>query len=124
MWAHKGHKVETGPRQEGRTLGLLGERGFGPHPHHSTGTGSQEELRAQRRGPAGPGAQLCGLRWEWVAWQPQVSLSQPHRARPRRSEVENRHIKEVTDSFTLVQVVDVIVVSRGWRKAEEGGKHF
>lgn len=39
---------------------------------------------------------------------------------PCQSEVENRHIKEVTDTFTLVQVVDVIVVSRGRRKTEEG----
>lgn len=56
---------------------------------------------------------------------PQVrqSVSQPQRACPCQSEVENRHIKEVTDTFTLVQVVDVIVVSRGWRKAEEGCKH-
>ena len=56
---------------------------------------------------------------------PQVrqSVSQPQRACPCQSEVENRHIKEVTDTFTLIQVVDVIVVSRGWRKAEEGCKH-
>lgn len=61
-----------------------------------------------------------------VPRQPQVrqSVSQPQRACPCQSEVENRHIKEVTDTFTLVQVVDVIVVSRGWRKAEEGCKHF
>lgn len=51
------------------------------------------------------------------------SLFQPHRACPHQSEVENRHIKEVTDTFTLIQVVDVIVVSRGRRKAEKGGKH-
>lgn len=43
---------------------------------------------------------------------------------PLWSEVENRNIKEITDTFTLVQVVDVIVVSRGWRESEEGGKHF
>lgn len=40
------------------------------------------------------------------------------------SEVENRNIKEITDTFTLIQVVDVIVVSRGWRQSEKGGKHF
>lgn len=39
------------------------------------------------------------------------------------SEVENRNIKKITDTFTLVQVVDVIVVSGRWRKSEEGGKH-
>lgn len=57
---------------------------------------------------------------------PQVrqSVSQPHRACPRQSEVENRHIKEVTDTFTLIQVVDVIVVSGRRREAEKGGKHF
>lgn len=56
---------------------------------------------------------------------PQVrqSVSQPQRACSCQSEVENRHIKEVTDTFTLIQVVDVIVVSRGRRKAEEGCKH-
>lgn len=56
---------------------------------------------------------------------PQVrqSVSQPQRACSCQSEVENRHIKEVTDTFTLIQVVDVIVVSRRWRKAEEGCKH-
>lgn len=43
---------------------------------------------------------------------------------PRQSEVENRHIKEVTDTFTLIQVVDVIMVSGGRRKAEKRGKHF
>lgn len=43
---------------------------------------------------------------------------------PRQSEVENRHIKEVTDTFTLVQVVDVIMISGGRRKAEKRGKHF
>lgn len=40
------------------------------------------------------------------------------------SEVENRNIKKITDTFTLVQVVDVIVVSGRWRKSEEGSKHF
>lgn len=57
---------------------------------------------------------------------PQVrqSVSQLHRACSCQSEVENGHIKEVTDTFTLVQVVDVIMVSRGQRKAEKGGKHF
>lgn len=39
------------------------------------------------------------------------------------SEFENRNIKEITDTFTLVQVVDVIVVSGRWRKSKEGGKH-
>ena len=57
---------------------------------------------------------------------PQIrqSVSQPERACACQSEVENRRIKEVTDIFTLDQVVDVIVVSRGWRKGEEGCKHF
>lgn len=70
---------------------------------------------------------LCvGVKCGEVPKQPQVrqSVSQPHRACPRQSEVENRHIKEVTDTFTLIQVVDVIVVSRGRRKAEKGSKHF
>lgn len=40
------------------------------------------------------------------------------------SEVENRNIKKITDTFTLIQVVDVIVVSGRWRKSEEGSKHF
>lgn len=55
---------------------------------------------------------------------PAQSGSWPHRACLHQSEVENRHIKEITDTFTLIQVVDVIVVSRGRRKAEEGSKHF
>lgn len=50
-------------------------------------------------------------------------MSQPHRACLCQSEIQDRHVEEVTDTFTLVQVVDVIVVSRGWRKAEERGKH-
>lgn len=50
----------------------------------------------------------------WVAAAQDMSLW---------SEVENRNIKEITDTFTLVQVVDVIVVSRGWRKSKKGGKH-
>lgn len=69
---------------------------------------------------------LCvRLRWRRSPGSPQVrqSVSQPHRACPRQSEVENRHIKEVTDTFTLIQVVDVIVVSRRRREAEKGGKH-
>lgn len=41
-----------------------------------------------------------------------------------RSEVEDRHIKEVTDTFAFVQVVDVVMVSRGRREAEQRGKHF
>lgn len=49
----------------------------------------------------------------WVAAAQDMSLS----------EFENRNIKEITDTFTLVQVVDVIVVSGRWRKPEEGGKH-
>ena len=48
---------------------------------------------------------------------------QLHRTCPCQSEFENRNIKEITDTFTLVQVVDVIVVSGRWRKSEEGGKH-
>lgn len=69
---------------------------------------------------------LCvRLRCRRSPGSPQVrqSVSQPHRACPRQSEVENRHIKEVTDTFTLIQVVDVIVVSRRRREAEKGGKH-
>lgn len=70
------------------------------------------------------GSQLGGLGWGCVAWQPHVSLSQPRGVGSCQLEVENWHIEEVTDSFALVQVVDVIVVSRGWREAEERGEHF
>lgn len=76
--------------------------------------------------PESVALKLCvRLRCRGSPSSPQVrqSVSQPHRACPRQSEVENRHIKEVTDTFTLIQVVDVIVVSGGRRKAEKGGKH-
>lgn len=49
----------------------------------------------------------------WVAAAQDMSLS----------EFENRNIKEITDTFALIQVVDVIVVSGRWRKPEEGSKH-
>lgn len=41
-----------------------------------------------------------------------------------KSEVEDRHIKKVTDTFTLIQVIDVVVISRWRREAEQGSKHF
>lgn len=62
---------------------------------------------------------LVGAGWGKVPRQPPTqSGSQPFGVCPCQSEVENRHVKEITDTFTLVQVVDVIVVSRGWRKTE------
>lgn len=41
-----------------------------------------------------------------------------------KSDVEDRHIKEVTDTFTLIQVIDVVVISRWRGEAEQGSKHW
>ena len=80
------------------------------------GWGSQESVALKLwRGEVWGGPQAAALRLD--------SLCPSHTGRPHQSEVENRHIKEVTDTFTLIQVVDVIVVSGGRRKAEKGGKH-
>lgn len=46
------------------------------------------------------------------------------RSRTEKSEVKDRHIKEVTDAFTLVQVIDVVVVSRRRGEAKQGSKHW
>lgn len=72
------------------------------------GWGSQESVALKpSRGRVGAGSP-----------QLRQSGSQPFGVYPRQSEVENRHVKEITDTFTLVQVVDVIVVSRGWRETK------
>lgn len=67
-----------------------------------------------------------GVGWGGVGRGPRSASPGPSHTQhiPCQSEVEHRHIKEVTNTFALVQVVDVIVVSRGRRKTEEGGKHF
>lgn len=39
------------------------------------------------------------------------------------SEVEDRHVEEVTDAFTLIQVIDVVVISRWRGEAEQGSEH-
>lgn len=39
------------------------------------------------------------------------------------SEVKDRHIEEVADAFALIQVVDVVVISRRGGEAEQGSKH-
>lgn len=41
-----------------------------------------------------------------------------------KSDVEDRHIKEVTDTFTVIQVIDVVVISRRRGEAEQGSKHW
>lgn len=40
------------------------------------------------------------------------------------SEVEDRHFKEVTDTFALIQVVDVVMISRWRGEVEQGSKHW
>lgn len=45
-------------------------------------------------------------------------------SRTEKSEVKDRHIEEVTDAFALIQVVDVVVISRRRGEAEQGSKHF
>lgn len=87
---------------------------------------ARPELRDQKS-LGKPRGGLLGSGWGWgqslVGSQPRLSGLQLHRTCPGQSEFENRNIKEITDTFTLVQVVDVIVVSGRWRKSEEGGKH-
>lgn len=38
--------------------------------------------------------------------------------------MEDRHIKEVADAFALIQIVDVVVISRWRGEAEQGSKHW
>lgn len=67
---------------------------------------------------------LCGSGEKTEAASRSDSLCPSHKGHVLCGQrVENRHIKEVRDTFTLNQVVDVIVVSRG---GEGGGgcKHF
>lgn len=45
-------------------------------------------------------------------------------SRTEKSEVEDRHVKEVTDAFTLIQVIDVVVISRWRGEAEQWSKHW
>lgn len=52
-----------------------------------------------------------------------VSVCGAH-SRTEKSEVEDRHIKEVTDTFTLIQVIDVVMISRWRGEAEQGSKHW
>lgn len=52
-----------------------------------------------------------------------VCVCEAH-SRAEKSEVEDRHVKEVTDAFALIQVVDVVVISRWRGEAEQGSKHF
>lgn len=52
-----------------------------------------------------------------------VCLCEAH-SHTEKSEVKDRHIKEVTDAFTLIQVIDVVVISRRRGEAEQGSKHF
>lgn len=115
---HFGSKVEgamPSPALPAQNRWTCRSRTWGQNCAVREGWGSQKSaaLKLWGSGERSPGS-------------PQVrqSVSQPQRACSCQSEVENRHIKEVTDTFTLIQVVDVIVVSRRWRKAEEGCKHF
>lgn len=138
IWAQGGHREDTGRgRLQKRRSKYFGSTLEGAEPLCSPSTmqvSVQEwelwpELCSERKlgKPESVALKLCvRLRCRRSPSSPQVrqSVSQPHRACPRQSEVENRHIKEVTDTFTLIQVVDVIVVSGGRRKAEKGGKHF
>lgn len=94
--------------------------------HRSGSCGQNCAVREGRRSQVSVALKLCRVGWGRSPSNPQVrqSGSQPHRACPCQSEVKNRHIKEVTDTFTLVQVVDIIMVAGGWRKTEQRGKHF
>lgn len=51
-----------------------------------------------------------------------VCVCEAH-GRAEKSEVEDRHVKEVTDAFALIQVIDVVVISRRRGEAEQGSKH-
>lgn len=138
VWAQGGHRRDTGGgRLQKRRSKYFGSTVEGAEPLCSpsiTPVPVQAwelwpELcsEGQLGKPESVALRLCvRLRRKGSPSSPQVrqSVSQPHRACPRQSEVENRHIKEVTDTFTLIQVVDVVVVSGGRRKAEKRSKHF
>jgi len=51
-----------------------------------------------------------------------VCVCEAH-SRTEKSQVEDRHVKEVTDAFALIQVIDVVVISRWRGEAEQGSKH-
>ena len=123
------------PQKERQTLGSMveGATPLSLAPSTEQVLVQEQDLQPEVCSEGGLGKPgVCGSQavGEWGGERsldsPQIreSVSQPERACACQSEVENRRIKEVTDIFTLHQLVDVIVVSRGWRKGEEGCKHF
>lgn len=124
-----------------------GGRELAPLPHFA---GQMDKLASGRNKKSDPncaiwkGKELKGPGgWSVCIWRNPEDTGQTHGGKKKdqsnpksnslvctrpqgqpQSEVEDWYIKEVTDAFAFIQVVDVVMVSGGRREAEQRSKHF